>query len=368
MEEPGGSPDVVTQADLKLVRDQVDHLQVMLAKGRNPWYREPVNLTSAMAAVVAIVSLLVSSHQGGQQQLREKREEFRSVLQQLVSMTDEEVMLEDARNSPEKQSRLNSLRTSRDLFRSSAEMLAMDLGSKVLFAEFLIMGDQFKEANDNKKAGEYYDKALRSTKDPIDMNKAHRRHAWLYSSLLLRNHDEMRTRFRNALGSVKDQRNDLMLFTAGNTYAEWGYQESYLKNYDEALERQKQAEQIFLRMSDEGRNKQSSLDRLRLDMGYNYMRLALRVGQSASYSLYLESLKLAEQAFAGISDDPEIDSQKQKAFDDLRSLQGQIPGSWSSALSASLRPFRPWPGHPLQSPLPMERPQHQADTLGLPQP
>jgi len=74
MQEPGGSPDTVTQADLKLVRDQVEQLQIMLAKASNPWYREPVNITSAMAAVVAIVSLFVSSHQGGQQQLREKRE------------------------------------------------------------------------------------------------------------------------------------------------------------------------------------------------------------------------------------------------------------------------------------------------------
>lgn len=367
MEEPGGSPDVVTQADLKLVRDQVDHLQVMLSKGRNPWYREPVNITSAMAAVVAIASLVVSSHQGGQQQLREKREEFRSVLQQLVSMTDEEnLLLNDGRNSPEKNSKLNSLRTSRDLFWSSAELLAVDLGSKVLFTEFLIMGDQSKAANNIQKAGNFYDMALRTTKDPIELNRAHRRHAWLYSSLLLRNHDEMRKRFIQALGPVQDGRNDLMLFTTGNTYVDWGLQEDNLKNYDEALKRQKQAEQIFLKMSDEGYNKQSSLDRLRLDMGYTYMSLASKARKSASYSLVYDSLNLAEQTFAGISDDREID--RRQAFADLRKLQGRIEGSLSPSLSTALRSFRSVPANPLHSPLPMERPQQQADALGLPQP
>ncbi len=367
MEEPGGSADVVTQADLKLVRDQVDQLQLVLAKTRNPWYREPVNITSAMAAVVAVVSLFVSSHQGGQQQLREKREEFRSVLEQLVSMTDEEnMLLNEGRNHPEKFRRLNSLRTSRDLFRSSAEMLAKDLGPNVLFTEYLIMGDQSKAANDNQKAGKYYDMALQTTNDPIDLNQAHRRHAWLYSSLLLRNQNEMRKRFMQALEPVKDGRNDLIRFTAGNTYADWGFQEYNLKNYDEALKRQKQAEQIFLHMSDEGRNKQSSLDSLRLDMGYTYMKLAEQARRSASYSLYGDALKRAEEAIAGISEDRATD--KQRALADLRSLEAETADSLSPSFSTSLRPFRLWPGSLLRSPLPMESPQHQADSLGLHQP
>lgn len=356
MEEPDGSVDVVTQADLKLLRDQVDHLQVMLSKSRGPWYLEPVNITSALAAVVAIVSLVVSSHQGGQQQLREKREEFRSVLQQLVSITGEEIMLlNQGRKDSESESRLESLRTSRDLFRSSAEMLAMDLGSKVLFTEYLIMGDQFNASNDIQKAGQYYDKALGASKGPVDLNRAHRRHARLYSSLLMRNHPEMRKRFIQALEPVKDERNDLIRFTAGSTYSDWGYQEFSLKNYDEALKRQKQAEQIFLRMSDEGRNKQSALDRLRLDMVYTYLMLADKASQSASYTDLYDALNRAEQTSAGISNALERD--KQTALAELRRLQASVPEPWSPTFSTPLRPFRLWPGNPLHSSHSVERPQ-----------
>ncbi|MBM5820974.1 MAG: hypothetical protein FJ082_00520 [Cyanobacteria bacterium K_Offshore_surface_m2_011] len=282
-------------------------------------------------------------------------------------MTEEEnILLSERRNHPEKSGKLNSLRTSKDLFRSSAEMLAMDLGANVMFTEFVIMGDQFRVASENRKAEKYYLKALQATKDPMDLNAGHRRLAWLYSNLLLRNQNEMRKRFREALELVKDGRDDLMRFTTGNTHAEWGYLEYMLKNYDEALKNQKQAEEIFLRMSDEGRNKQSSLDGLRLDMGYTYMRLAETARRRGSYSLFYDLLNLAEQALAGISEDRGVDTQK--AWADLKIMQAQALSPLSPAFSASLRSFRLWPGNSPRSPLPMEHPQHDSDGLGLPQP
>ncbi len=349
MDNPEVQTGFVTQADLKLLRDQVDQLQVILTEPRKPWYLEGSTLTSALAVLVALISFFISSYQGDQKELREKREEFRSVLEKLVSMSEEVDRLRSADfDTQEVSRRLDYLHDSKDLYRSSAEMLAQDLGPNVLFAEYLIMGDQFQEDNNHRKATEYYEKALaplikmktwKTDADLVEQNRAYRRLARLQNSLLLKNVAKMNYYFDLAIQAAKGEGNDLMRFTAGATYEDWAEGERRLKNYKESLVKLELAEQEFLKMSDDDQNKHRSLDRVKLQTGYTLLSMADAEINRGNHKSSWEKLAQAEQVFLKISD--YIDNKKQKALAELRRLR-KLASPWTSASPPTLGPAPLW--------------------------
>lgn len=348
MESPDVQSDVVTQADLKLLRDQVDQLQLIVSEPRKPWYLEGSFLTSALAVLVALISFIISTQQGDQKELREKREEFRSVLEKLVSMSEELEKLNhefDDPKPPEINLKIDYLHRSKDLYRSSAEMLAKDLDSNVLLDEYLIMGDQFQEDNNHTKATEYYKKALSTlnglTSDDarIDRNRAYRRLALLQNSLLLNNESKMREYFHGAIDAVQGKTNGLMLYTTGATYRSWAIAESELNNHNESLDKFKLAEKTFIEMSDDDNNKHKSLDRVRHDIGQTFLILAEADHTQGKDNEFRIKLDEAEQTLIKISD--QNTNLKQDALEKLRRIRLRT-SSWIAAPSPSLSPQPLW--------------------------
>jgi len=56
------SPDYATAADLKLIRDRVDLLQIAATEKQLPWYKQRPSLASLLALRVLIVTFLISQH------------------------------------------------------------------------------------------------------------------------------------------------------------------------------------------------------------------------------------------------------------------------------------------------------------------
>lgn len=343
MESPEAQPGFATQADLKLLRDQVDQLQLILAEPRKPWYLEGSTLTSALAVLVALISFFISTYQGDQKELREKREEFRSVLEKLVSMKGEISRLENEEiNSPAVRRKINDLHGNKDLYRSSAEMLAQDLGPNVLFIEYLIIGDQFADnesTHSHSKASEYFLKSLKKevNANPIERNRAYRRLARLEITVPFRNIAQMRSYFNLAIYEVNQEVDDLR-FTAGRTYQDWADAESFLNNDQESLEKLALAEKVFLRMSDDDWSKRGAVDEVRLSTGYTLLKIAKAKRNQGNHIDFREKLDEAEQAFLKISDHK--DNGKLEAVEELRRHRLSA-SSWISA-PPSLDPAPLW--------------------------
>ncbi len=252
MEEPEVQTGFVTQADLKLLRDQVDQLQVILTEPRKPWYLEGSTLTSALAVLVALISFFFSTYQGDQKELREKREEFRGLLEKLLTMSEDVDRLEtEEPDSPVVRRKISTLIGSVKLYRSSAEKLAQDLGANVLFIEYLIIGDAFRDdSRQQSKTTEYYKKALEAKASSTERNIAFRRLATLQILPPYKDVTQMRYYFTLAINEVKGEVDDLR-FSTGRTYEDWAVAERSLNNYKEYWKRQDLAEQAYLKISDD---------------------------------------------------------------------------------------------------------------------
>src|SRR2546423_7235586 len=56
------SPDYATSADLKLLRDRVDLLQIAATEKQQPWYKQRPSLASLLALGASIVTFVISQH------------------------------------------------------------------------------------------------------------------------------------------------------------------------------------------------------------------------------------------------------------------------------------------------------------------
>ncbi|MCP9791600.1 hypothetical protein KBZ20_06690 [Vulcanococcus limneticus Candia 3F8] len=253
---PDDKLDFVSQADLKLVRDQVDQLQVIVTEPRRPWYLEPSNLWSFLAVVVSLISFIISTNQGDQKELREKREEFRGVLDKLVLLSEEK----------SKRRRIGEavgfIELNQGLYRSSADTLARELGDRVLHAEHIILGDEFaKDSQENKRAVQYFSQALQTARNPIERSRALVRLAYVQGLPPFRKVNEMRRHYADALAAVSGESDDLK-FEAGQVLIDWALDEKRLRHMDEFWSKATLARRSFLEMSPDDPNRDNGLNQV----------------------------------------------------------------------------------------------------------
>lgn len=256
---PENQQDFATQADLKLVRDQVDQLQVIVTEPRRPWYLEPSNLWSFLAVVVSMISFIITTNQGDQKELREKREEFRGVLDKLVSLSEE---VSKRRRTGEGLATLGFVDDSVRLYRSSADQLARELGDRVLHAEHMIIGEVFlKDSQESMRATRYFSLALRTAQNPIEKSRALSGLALVQGFPPFRRVNEMRRYYADALAAVNGKRDDLR-FEAGQVLIDWALIEKRLQNMDAFWSKVDLARRSFLEMSPGDPNRDKGLTQL----------------------------------------------------------------------------------------------------------
>jgi hypothetical protein len=99
-----------------------------------PWYQEP-NMLSAIgslsAVLISLVALYLSSRGQSAQQLREKREELRGVLERLVSLREEQNALSKEQDEGVKAAASVYQNTKREIYLEAAESLARQLSGHV---------------------------------------------------------------------------------------------------------------------------------------------------------------------------------------------------------------------------------------------
>src|SRR5262245_6972342 len=78
----------VTHDEFKLVRDQVDILQVASAEKRIPWYRQRPSPMSLVALIFSVFTFLLTQHSASLQEIRSKKEELRKLIIEMLAFQE----------------------------------------------------------------------------------------------------------------------------------------------------------------------------------------------------------------------------------------------------------------------------------------
>jgi hypothetical protein len=158
------------EADIKLLRDQVDLLQIAANEPRTPWLRHPANIISVIALAVSVIGAVMGQLSTDDAELRSKKEELRTVLSRLIDIREDynsrilAIPDADARELASSYSE-----TKKNLYLETARHLAAQLKDLVNPTEHLILASEATMESDFAEAERSHQRAVAASHD--DMTK-----------------------------------------------------------------------------------------------------------------------------------------------------------------------------------------------------
>jgi hypothetical protein len=214
------------QADLRLLRDQVDRLQIEAAEKKRPWYRQLPSLLSLAAFVFSIFTAVLSQFQSSQADIRSKKEEMRKLLDDLVRVQSEfQDRVIEIKDPAKREIASALLNTRHGMYLEATEVLASQIPKAVSSSEYGILASEKSRISDFKKAEVYQLRAIEAARDPITKCIAYRALATLYFWSPLRDFAKGRKAFEDAVSAVAAATDDYSLYVLGYTYESWGFGE-----------------------------------------------------------------------------------------------------------------------------------------------
>jgi hypothetical protein len=249
MESPNDAP--VTSADLKLLRDQVDILQVGAAEKKQPWYKQRPSLASLLALGVSVITFLVSQQGATRQEIRGKQDALRKILTDMLALESEGQEHLAAIADQSKRAQLSSQLNSRILiWIDDAEALVDQLGSHVSASEYQTLGAQKFMYSNAEMAGKYFDKALSAARDRDGRSAALRSLGEFYFERTSKHSPERaRKYYQEAIVALGDPTDDSTKFMLGYIYESWSYREQFNGFSEERAEKIKMARQTYNEIS-----------------------------------------------------------------------------------------------------------------------
>jgi tetratricopeptide (TPR) repeat protein len=217
----------VTQQDLKLLRDQVDLLQIAAEGQRKPWYRQWAVLTSIIAALFSAVTFAVAQHNQDQQEIRAKKEELRSVLVNLIGLQED--FQTKVMPIPDPVQRANAssfINTKNVIFLEEAERLAEQLDKQVSASEYNVLAIAKQNQSDFERAEQYFVRAVAAARDPITKATALRNLGTFYfQSSPRRDVRRARKNLEDAVNTTENASDDYSKYVTGLSYEQWAFSE-----------------------------------------------------------------------------------------------------------------------------------------------
>jgi len=253
MEPPDLLPDPpVTSADLKLIRDQVDLLQVAAAEKQKPWYKQRPSLASLIALGVSVVTFVISQQGASRQEIRSKQDALRKLLTDVVAEQIEEedqvARIQDSRKRTWLSSQMNNKRI---IWLDAAESLVDQLGQHVSASEFQTSGMQEWNNSEFEKAKQYYVRACDAAKDRFAKTAAFRSLGGFYLQCppMMRNLEQGREYFEKAVATLGNPTDDYSNYMMGYTYEMWAYGDQSNNLRNERAEHIKRAREYYSTIS-----------------------------------------------------------------------------------------------------------------------
>lgn len=245
------SPDYATAADLKLVRDQVDLLQIAAAEKQQPWYKQRPSLASLLALGASIVTFVIAQHGSSLQEIRSKQEALRKLLTDVVaSQIDQQDQLTRISDPVKRAQFLSQMNNKRVIWIDAAESLVDQLGKHVSSSEYQTLAMQKWSDSEFEKAKQYYVKALDAAKDRFGQTVALRSLGSFYLQCPpMRNLEQGREYFKTAVATLGNPTDDYSNYLMGFTYEMWAYGDQFNNLLNERAEHIKRAREYYSTMS-----------------------------------------------------------------------------------------------------------------------
>jgi len=245
------SPEYATAADLKLIRDRVDLLQIGATEKQQPWYKQRPSLASLLALGFSIVTFLISQYGSSLQDIRSKQDALRKLLTDVVAGQLETQDQLSSISDPLKRVQVSSmLNNKRVIWLDAAESLVDQLGTHVSSSEYQTLAQQKWSDSEFEKAKRYYVKSLDAARDRFARNVALRSlGAFFLQTPPMRNLDQGREYFEQAVSILGKPTDDYSNYMMGFTYESWGYGDQFNGLQNERAEHMKRARDYYSMMS-----------------------------------------------------------------------------------------------------------------------
>ena len=258
------SPDYATAADLKLVRDQVDQLQIAATEKQQPWYKQRPSLASLLALAASIVTFIISQHGSSLQEIRSKQEALRKLLTDVVaSQIQEQDQLSRIPDVGKRVQLSSAMNNERVIWIDAAESLVDQLGKHVSSSEYQTLANQKWSNSEFEKAKEYYVKSLGAARDRFARTVAFRSlGSFYFQTPPLKNLEKGREYFEKAVKALGDSTDDYSNYLMGYTYEYWAYGDRSNNLRDERAQHVKRAREYYSRVSPANPLRDSGLSNL----------------------------------------------------------------------------------------------------------
>jgi hypothetical protein len=214
----------ISPADFKLLRDQIDQLQVASNEPKRPWYKDWSIISSLVALAFSIVSFYISDSSSKAQETRAKKEELRRLVGELLAIQDDFNSRIIKITAPDERIFASSLlNAKKNIHLESAELLANDLGDKVSPSELAILAREELNQSNFAKAETFFTRASSVASNSTSKAVALRDLGIFYSqSTPLRDMNKARLKLGEAVFTTLSFMDDYSLYTTGFTYEAWG--------------------------------------------------------------------------------------------------------------------------------------------------
>ncbi|MGH2626192.1 MAG: hypothetical protein ACRDHY_06025 [Anaerolineales bacterium] len=264
MQNPAGLPRVPTPdptAEIQLLRDQVDLLQVRAAEKRAPWWRHPSNLLSASALLLSVLSIVLTQgnesaarlqrrSEQRQEEVKRKLATLRENMIQVVQIRqDFNRILQSAATLEEKGTADMLFTMKRQLLMDEAGALIREIDAHVPSNWFVFMGYEMQTESNFTAAEKFFQRALRGPRSGTQPF-AYRGLAGLYMhpNAPLRDLTRGRAHWRQAIAAQRG-RDDFSRLSRGSSYITWATAELMNDEKRRATERFADARREFEGMS-----------------------------------------------------------------------------------------------------------------------
>jgi tetratricopeptide (TPR) repeat protein len=213
-----GSTDV--EAELKLLRDQVDLLQIDTRERKRPWFKQVNSILSVIAVLFSGFTFAYSQIGQHAEDVRSKKKELRDTVAALIDLRGEFY------NTQLQESESINLNNKRLIYVEAADTLITQIPNNVSWAEYAILAYEKQLDSNFTQAERYYQKAIEASRTPLGKNFSIRALAGLYFSQgPLLDFGKGRKHFGEAVDALKNPTDHYMAYTLGYTYEQWGLYE-----------------------------------------------------------------------------------------------------------------------------------------------
>lgn len=258
------SPDYATIADLKLVRDRVDLLQIAASEKQQPWYKQRPSLASLLALGASIVTFVISQHGSSLQEIRSKQEVLRRLLTDVVtSQIEEQDQLTRISDPGQRIQFSSAMNNKRIIWIDAAESLVDQLTNHVSSSEYQTLAMQKWNNSEFAKAEQYYVKSLVAARDRFARTVAFRSLGSFYLQCpTMKNLEMGREYFEAAVATLGNPTDDYSNYLMGYAYEYWAYGDQSNNLLDERAEHVKRAREYYSRISPANALRDSGLNGL----------------------------------------------------------------------------------------------------------